>query len=180
MFQPAVKEWKPGWFPRPVRVFVTPTDFVVIWTSRTGVPYSITRTPFFTRTAERQRSEVMAVVWGGPMKRKDVKSLPGGRTHASPEQLVKLYPKLAEFMTAAVFDGGKETRQAPTLTFWCSGGLWKASVKDREESLVLWLSAEGPSELLTLLEDFCLSPAAPWRHDDVEHDRYGKRKKKSS
>lgn len=114
------------------------------------------------------------------MKKKDVSKLPGVKYHASPDQIAKTYPNLAEFMTAAVFDGGKEARQSPTVTFWCSGGLWRASVKDREESLILWLTADSPIELIALLEDFCLSPHAPWRHDDVEHERNGKRVKKGS
>jgi hypothetical protein len=114
------------------------------------------------------------------LKRKDVSKIPGTLKHASGEQLVKTYPRLAEFMTAAVFDGGKETREAPTVTFWCGGGLWRASVKDREESLVLWLSAESPTQLLALLDEFCLNPTAPWRHDDVQDERKGKRVKKGS
>lgn len=114
------------------------------------------------------------------MKRKDVARMAGVRLHASPEQLRSTYPNLAEFMTAGFYDGGKEPRQAPTVTIWAGGGLWRASVKDRAESLVLWLSAPEPLELLALLEEFVLSAAAPWRHDDQEHERNGKRVKKTS
>jgi len=153
---------------------------MVLWASRAGFPYAWDRFRLLTSGADRQASEVMARVWEGPMKRKDVSKIPGALRHASPDQIVKTYPHLAEFMTAAVFDGGKESREAPTITFWCNGGLWRASVKDREESLVLWMSAESPAQLFALLEEFCLNPAAPWRHDDVQHERNGKRTKKGS
>lgn len=114
------------------------------------------------------------------MKRKDRKQIAALRIHAAPGDLKELYPNLAEFMTAALFEGDDETRESPTLTVWAAGGLWKASVKDRAEGLIMWLSAESVTELLSLLEDMVLNPEAPWRHDDPAHERNGKRAKKSS
>lgn len=112
------------------------------------------------------------------MKRRDLNKLPSLRTHADPGDLSKTFPQLAEFLTAAVFEGSKERRESPTVTVWAAGGQWKASVKDREEGLVMWLAAPGLLELLQLMEDFCQSPEAPWRHDDQAHERNGKRVKK--
>jgi hypothetical protein len=114
------------------------------------------------------------------MKRKDVSRIAAASTHASPEGIVKSFPKLSEFMTAAVYDGGKERRESPTVTVWCTAGTWRASIKDRAEGLVLWLSAPTVGELLAMLEEFCLSPAAPWRHEEEGHERNGKRVKKGS
>jgi len=114
------------------------------------------------------------------MKRKDLSKSRSTLLHADPEGMAKSFPKLSEFLTAAVFDGSKERRESPTITFWATGGTWRASVKDRAEGLVLWLSAPGVGELLAMLEDFVLSPEAPWRHDDNGHERNGKRVKKGS
>jgi len=114
------------------------------------------------------------------MKRKDLAKSKSALLHADPEGLSKSFPKLAEFLTAATFEGSKDRRESPTLTIWATAGTWRASVKDRAEGLVLWLSAPHLLELLGMLEDFCLSPEAPWRHDEQGHQREGKRVKKGS
>lgn len=112
------------------------------------------------------------------MKRKDRSECPGLATHASARGLTELYPNLSEFMTAAQFEGDGDRREAPTITVWASGGQWKASVKDRAEGLVMWLSADSWAELWQMVDLMCLESTAPWRHDDPSHDRNGKRVKK--
>jgi len=114
------------------------------------------------------------------MKRKDLSKSKSSLLHADPEGLAKSFPKLSEFLTAATFDGSKDRRESPTVTIWATSGTWRASVKDRAEGLVLWLSAPTVLELLGMLEDFCLSAEAPWRHDQDGHQRDGKRVKKGS
>jgi len=114
------------------------------------------------------------------MKKKNLEKSRSALQHAEPSELKTSFPHLAEFMTAATYDGGKERRESPTLTVWASAGTWRCSVKDRAEGLVLWLSAPTPLELLAMLEEFVLSEAAPWRHDDQLHERNGKRVKKST
>jgi len=114
------------------------------------------------------------------MKRKDLAKSKTSLLHADPQGFAETFPKLSEFMTAATFDGSKERRESPTITFWATSGTWRASVKDRAEGLVLWLSAPNVGELLSMLEDFCLSAEAPWRHDQEGHQRDGKRVKKGS
>lgn len=114
------------------------------------------------------------------MKRKPRSELKSVRWHAEQDKLLKSYPALSEFMTAAVYEDGDEVRESPTVTLWASGGQWKCSVKDRAESLVMWLSAESLADLLRLLEQFVLEPEGPWRHDDMAHERNGKRVRKSS
>jgi len=114
------------------------------------------------------------------MKRKDLAKMKSELLHADPSGLREAYPNLCEFLTSATFEGSKERRESPTVTFWATGGTWRASVKDRAEGLVLWLSAPDVRELLMMLEEFVLSAEAPWRHDDQAHDRNGKRAKKGS
>lgn len=112
------------------------------------------------------------------MKRKDKSACPGLATHASTRGLTDVFPNLGEFMTAAVFEETGERRESPTVTIWCSGGQWKASVKDRAEGLVMWLSADSALELLQMTDLMCLESEGPWRHDDLGHERNGKRVKK--
>lgn len=114
------------------------------------------------------------------MKRKDLSKMKSPLLHASTDGLAKSFPKLAEFMTTATFEGGKDRRESPTVTIWAAGGTWRASVKDRAEGLVLWLSAPDVLELFGMLEEFVLSAEAPWRHDDQAHERNGKRVQKKA
>lgn len=169
------KYLKPG-----CSVFVLPDCFAVMAASRTGFVYAATMQQFHGRTIEQQRSQILRLFWEWPVKRKDKSKMAAAKTHASEKELRKFYPQLADFMTAAVFEGSDEVRESPTVTLWCGGGLWKASVKDRSERLVMWLSAETPHDLLTLLEGMVNSADAPWRHDDFEHERNGKRKRKDA
>lgn len=110
------------------------------------------------------------------MKKKDPKKVSGLAQHAAPSILETSYPNLAQFMTIAQYEDG-ERREAPTVTVWAQGGLWKASVKDRAEGLVMWLSAEKLLELLQLVDLYCLEEDAPWRQDDPLSERKGKRVK---
>jgi len=129
---------------------------------------------------DNQIAEIWSLIWGDLMKNKNLAKNGSPLTHAEAAELKAAFPNLPEFMTAATYDGGKERRESPTVTFWCTAGTWRASVKDRAEGLVLWLSAPSVKELLTMLDDFVLSEAAPWRHDEQSHERNGKRVKKRS
>jgi hypothetical protein len=42
------------------------------------------------------------------------------------------------------------------------------------------LGADTLTKLVDLADGIVLSPDAPWRHDDKDHERNGKRVKKSS
>lgn len=114
------------------------------------------------------------------MKRKSRSEMKALSHHAPDDNLLKQFPELNEFMRAATFDGEEGVRESPTVTFWCGGGEWKASVKDRAEGLVMWLSASSLGDLLHLLETFVGSSDGPWRHDDHQHERNGKRVKKGT
>lgn len=176
----AYRRWKDRYLPRGVSVFVTPDRFVLLWATAAGLVYAGKAIAFSTRDGEQQERELWESVWREPMKRKDLKSSLASKLHADTRGLKEAFPNLAEFMTAALFEGSKDRREGPTVTIWANGGQWRASVKDRAEGLVLWLAAPEIGELLTMLEGFVLSSDAPWRHDDQQHERNGKRVKKSS
>lgn len=164
--------------PKCCRVFVSRSRYVVLWLDRSGRVYGGVCRPFAALDADSQKAQLMESIWEGPMKRKTLEQLAGVRLHADPKGLLETHPSLAEFMTAATFEGSDkvERRESPTLTVWCAGGQWKASVKDRAEGLVMWLSSETWSGLLQMIDLFVLEVDAPWRHDEGELN--GKRVRK--
>lgn len=173
-----LREYRHRHLPRCVRVFVSRSSAVLLWSTRGGVTYSGRYLSFLSDDGDDQRSEVWSSVWEGPMKRKDKGECPGLAVHASPKGLVDTHASMAEFLTAAVFEEDQSRREAPTITVWAAGGQWKASVKDRAEGLVMWLSADTWAELCAMVDLMCLEPSGPWRHDDQAHERNGKRVKK--
>lgn len=175
-----IKEYRDRYLPVSVRVWVSRSRFVLLWRSRAGYVFAGRCLPFLSQTADDQVGEIFTQVWSEQMKRKDLAKSKSLASHADPLELKKSYPSLAEFMTAATFEGSKDRRESPTVTLWATGGTWRASIKDRAEGLVLWLSAPLISELLLMMESFVLSAEAPWRHDDQDHARNGKRKQKGS
>jgi len=175
-----VRRYRNSYLPRGLSVFVTPRRFVLLWATGTGLVFGGRSSSFSGDTAESQERELWQAIWGEPMKRKDLKASLSAKFHADDTGLKESFPNLAEFMTAALFEGSKDRRESPTVTIWAAGGQWRASIKDRAEGLVLWLSAPAIGELLTMLEDFVLSADAPWRHDDQAHGNNGKRVKKGT
>lgn len=109
------------------------------------------------------------------MKRKAV-TVAGGGPAASSDGLSKL-PRLAEWMTATTYEDGAQ-RMVPTMTFWCSGGEWKANLRDRAEGLCLWLSAPTWSDLVKMVDLACLDESYPWRKDEFGDPEKGKRVKR--
>lgn len=176
----SVVEWKWRYIPRNVRVWVARDGFYLQWSGRAGYVYSARWVPWPLGPISARRQLIMSTVWEGPMKRKAPGSMKSLQRHVEPDKLLSAYPSLCEFLTAAVYEGEDERRESPTVTLWASGGEWKATVKDRAEGLVMWLSASTLRELLKLMETFCLAEDGPWRHDEHAHERNGKRVKKSS
>jgi hypothetical protein len=111
------------------------------------------------------------------MKRKAIDKGKRVRQLADPAGLDKAHPRLAEWMTCGWFEDTKEPRLGPTLTVWCVSGEWRASLKDRAEQLVCWLSATTYAELMEMADAFCQSGEAPWRHDEQGTPEKGKRAK---
>lgn len=173
-----VRRYRWEYLPKCVEVYVWRDKFLLRWVSRGGHCYSQDHVSFLPGGGESQRTQIMSRIWEGPVKRKDVKKIVSAKSHADPVDLRKSYSNLADFMTAAVYEGSSDLRESPTVTFWCSGGEWRCSVKDRAEKLVMWLSDTSLLALVRLLEDFCLNVEGPWRHEDPAHARDGKRVRK--
>lgn len=132
---------------------------------------------WFERVSFKSEEEMLCyltnVMEKAKMKRKVVQDVQRARVHANPMPLAADFPNLAEWMTAATFDGEDTGRAAPSITVFCMSGEWRAALKDKEEGLVMWLSAQTADDLLLLAEQMVCAEGAPWRHDDGPRD--GKR-----
>jgi len=161
-----------------VSVYVSRERAAVLYSARQRHVYKGFLLSFLSPNAHDQRLQIANAIWKEQeVKRKDPKAMSGLATHASPGALADDFPHLAEFLTTATFEDGTR-RESPTVTIWAAGGQWKCSVKDRAESLVMWLSAEKLQELMQMLELFVLESDAPWRNDDFTSEQKGKRIKK--
>jgi hypothetical protein len=173
-------EFRWRYLPPGCRVFLFWGGFAAQRSARCGVVLGSSLYHFTAHTWRGRRQEMMNHLRESLMKRKDHSELRSLSRHAGPEDLAASFPNLAEFMTAAQFEGGTERRESPTVTVWAAGGQWKMAVKDRAEGLVLWLSADRLLEVLQLAELYVLEAEAPWRHDQDGHERNGKRVQKKA
>lgn len=180
MYCSLVRRWSWKYLPPGVSVWVTRCCFLVQHATKSGFVYRSVWRRFLSCDGERQKQEVMDTIWEYEMKRKDTGSMAGVTRHADNDKLLDKYPNLQEFLTAAVLEGETDRRESPTVTVWASGGVWKVSVRDRAEQLVMWLQGMTLREVLNQLETFVLDEQAPWRHDDAASERNGKRAKKGS
>ena len=159
-------------------MYVSEECYAVLRTVQSGHVVSGACLHFVSHDAFSQRVEINTYIWERmTMKKKDVKSLATARMHANPGGLLEDFPNLGEFLTCAVFDDGAR-RESPSVTVWASGGQWKCAIKDRAESLVMWLSAEGLKELFQMMDLFVLEEDAPWRQDEYANPDKGKRLKR--
>jgi len=170
----AIKIWGPG-----VRVWYTNRVVFVLLSDRGGRVYR----GFVVRPVSGDIPALKACIaegiWEGQaVKRKAIDKAKRVRQLADPTGLDKTRPRLAEWMTCGWFEDTKEPRLGPTLTIWCVSGEWRASLKDRAEQLVCWLSAPTYDELMEMADAFCQSGEAPWRHDEQGAPDKGKRVKK--
>jgi hypothetical protein len=173
-----VVRWKWRYHPPGLAVWITDRAYLCQWTTRLGFVYQSAFRWWRMGPREGRRQQVMDTVWEIQMKRKDKGSMSGVKYHAEPDKLLKAYPNLCEFLTAAAYEEEDGIREAPTLTLWAQSGRWKVSVRDRAEGLVMWLDGQSLLEVLQLLEMFVLEPEGPWRHDVNGEVRKGKRKRK--
>jgi hypothetical protein len=166
-----IRIWGPG-----VSVWVSRSLVFVLLSDRGGRVYRgfVLQSVFASLADAKQR--IADRLWEDQaMKRKAIDKGKRVRQLADPAGLDKTHPRLAEWMTCGWFEDTKEPRLGPTLTVWCVSGEWRASLKDRAEQLVCWLSAPTYAELMEMADAFCQSGEAPWRHDEQGTPEKGKR-----
>ena len=102
--------------------------------------------------------------------------VPDGEVRGSPvvdSAFSKSYPALHEYLTLDWIDG--QRRETSTLGISIDAGRWRGSLRDRDNGLVLWRSADGFDAVLGALERALVNPSeADWRED-----RYSRPKRKS-
>lgn len=175
-----LREWRIGIWGRGLHLWYTRRVVFILWSDRSGRIFRGRVVRPVSRRVGDLKHEIAAVIWGAQeVKRKTIEKSKRERLLADPKGLAEDYPRLAEWLTAGVFEDSKEPRIGPTFTMWCVGGEWRAALKDRAESLVCWLSAQTWGELMEMADAFCQSAEAPWRHDGDGTPEKGKRVKRS-
>jgi len=170
--------WTHKWLPVGLGVWFGEDHYLLIRTAKNGFVVDGAFVPVEACHGATHFQRVMNYWRSRQMKRKDTAKMESLSRHAEPGEFRESFPDLLEFMTAARYEGSDERRESPTVTVWCQGGQWRLSLRDRAEGLVLWLSAESLLEVLQLAEAFVMDDSAPWRHDDGNHPRDGKRVRK--
>lgn len=167
-------------FPIGLSVWLCRTHYALLHRTRAGYVYSCQVVRFLSADGDEQLAQLWSSIHGGPMKRPTVDSAARPVNHASAAEVQKRWPALHEWLTSARWEEDGADRIAPTVTIWAQSGQWKMCLRDRDQSLVLWLAADSIVELMKLADGLVLSESAPWRHDDPGHERNGKRQKKGS
>lgn len=109
------------------------------------------------------------------MKKKQRPMDLSGERSAMPCDLVEQYPLLLEHLTHTTYDDGSP-RDTSTLLVTTGDGMWKCMLKDRQEGLVLWVSAPTLTQALQLLDDCCGSDDTHWRRDTFAQQTQKKKK----
>lgn len=99
-----------------------------------------------------------------------------GAPAAAPGSLRLRHPGLSEHLTATAYEDGTP-RQTSTVLIFAAEGVWKATLRDREEGRCLWVAADSFDELWTVLEASVNDPAAVWRDDRLSGADTAKRRK---
>lgn len=94
-----------------------------------------------------------------------------GATPAEDVEFGKLYPTLAEYLTAVRWDDGKP-REVATMLLVTELGMWKACLNDRANNRSAWFTGVSVSDLLETIDNALEAESAGWRVNKP----YGSRK----
>jgi len=101
----------------------------------------------------------------------------GGSGTVLDADFLKKFPCLAAHLTQVCWDDG-EVRQTSTLSIFTGDGCFKACLRDREQSLCLWIAAKTFADLPKVLEAALVDPNTVWRFDRANPGQVATRKKK--
>lgn len=165
-----VRPAHPQWWDRPeerCRVLHSTVRTYVIWYPQWGQPTALVvikrnvqlRTPDDVWRAGHK--------WEHPAVKKPVKTGRGQATlEANVDDLVIRWPALAEFLASTHYEGEEPgTRQLGSLLIFAQDGMWKACLRDRQESRCLWVAARQLLELFDVLEHAVAHADSVWRDD---------------
>jgi len=97
-----------------------------------------------------------------------------GRNAAEDPTFAKDYPGLCEHLTCDWLDG--KARQTSTLGVSVDQGRWKARLADRENGLVLFVSADSFFGSLDALEGSIVAGDGDWRQDQYSQQGKGRKR----
>lgn len=100
-------------------------------------------------------------------------SLTSGKADTS--GIAEKYPALAEHLSLDWIDGG--VRTTSTLTLTVDGGRWRASLRDRDNGVVCWVTGDTFDGTLGLLERGIVDGSLDWRVDQYAPARRGGKRK---
>lgn len=102
----------------------------------------------------------------------------GARDAAPIDDVLDQYPLLAEQLVCTAYDGEPPgSRQTATLLIFGQDGTWKAALRDRQESRVLWVACSSLRAVFDTLEASLGDPTAVWRDDRMGGAPEAKRQK---
>lgn len=90
--------------------------------------------------------------------------------HYSDTQFGRLFPVLAEWLTAERYADGTP-RETSTITVFADGGLFKVCFTDRGVDRKLWASGDDLLDAFALLEKWLSSGTGEWRGADNKRKR---------
>lgn len=80
----------------------------------------------------------------------------------APKELAK-YPLIVEFLGCAVWEEDGTERTTGTIQLFTDGGMWKAMLNDRAQSLVAFVTVLPGESLLAVLEKALAATGTDWR-----------------
>jgi len=100
----------------------------------------------------------------GNFVRRARETLKNASTAAYPDDagFIENYPAIWDFMTCDRYDDGK-ARQRSSLTVFCDGAAFKASLNDKEAKCSAFVSGTTFSDVLSVLEAALQDDTADWR-----------------
>ena len=110
---------------------------------------------------------------------KAAKASAGQRANYADEELASAFPSCAQAMTMLYQEGGKWVNRF-SLSAFLAEGVFKVSLRDKQEGVVLFLTLESFADLWKGLEEALNDPEADWRldrfagHGEASRRRNGK------
>lgn len=144
---------------------ITRERFILVRYANSGHPVGVSSGPWVSPDGQDQKDQLGDEVTRLMKRRVKEGAPPRALPHADYGDLLESMPNFAAWMTDAVFEDGV-ARKGGWMSVYCAGGMWRATLSDSAEKLILFLSAPTWTELLTLIEHATADPDAPWRPDD--------------
>lgn len=77
------------------------------------------------------------------------------------------YPHLCQFLTERFYDddGVRTDREPGSLSVWCSDGLFRAKLNDKDSGYCCYVAGQSWADLWSAADHACSDPEAGWKPD---------------